>query len=102
MVRQAFSMCSEMFREVIFPEESLLTYATLIRLYTCVAHFVTTHISAIGEFHVAYITLEQLPVWTRFDILRSGHIIIVWGALSHVSRQGTTAECGKTVTCGAF
>lgn len=101
MVRQAFSMRSEVFSQMILAEESLLTHATLVRFNPCVPHFVTAHVRAVRKLHVADIALEELPVRPRLCVLRR-HVVVVGGTLRHVGGQGATAECRETVATVAF
>lgn len=85
MVGQAFSVCREMFREVVFSEESFLADATFVRFDACVAHFVSSHVRAVGKLHVADVAFEEFPVWAGVRGLRRRHIVIVRRTLRHVA-----------------
>ena len=47
MIRQSFRMRRKVFCQVVLTEKSLLADSTLVRLDTCVAHFVAPHICTI-------------------------------------------------------
>jgi len=47
MIRQSFRMCCKVFCQVVLAKKSLLADSALIRLNTCVAHFVAPHICTI-------------------------------------------------------
>lgn len=47
VVRQRLRVRGEMLGEMILAEESLLTHTTLIRLDTCVSHFMAAHVGAV-------------------------------------------------------
>lgn len=62
MVGQCFGVSGKVLRQVVLAEKSLLTDATFVGFYSGVAHLVPTHVSAIGELHIAHIAFEQFPV----------------------------------------
>lgn len=62
MIRKGFCVSGKMLGEVIFAKETLLTHSALVGLDPRMPHFVPSHISAVGEFHVAHITFEEFSV----------------------------------------
>lgn len=102
MIRQAFRVRREMFRQVILSEESFLAHATFVGFYARVSHFMATHVGAIGKLHVAHVTLKEFSVRSSVGILSGGYVVVVGRALGHVCGEGTAAYCTEAVASCTF
>lgn len=80
MIRQRFRVCGKMFRQMILPEESLLTHSALVRFHTSVSHLVPPHIRPIRKFHITHIALEHFPVhpvrWWIIVLHLHAHLVL--------------------------
>jgi hypothetical protein len=80
MIRQSFRMRRKVFGQVVLAEKSLLTDSALVRLNTCVTHFVAPHVRAVRELHVAHVAFEYLAVVNSMRFSRRGRFPLPAGA----------------------
>lgn len=107
VVRQSFGMGSEVLGQMILTEKPLLANTALVRLHAGVAHFVSAHVGAIGELHVADVTFEHLAVYTVGGRVVVLHLRLVFGGgggrtLRHVCSQSSAVRGLEVVTASAF